>query len=86
MLKKLKSRKFWIAVVSAILLILCRGLGRPLPEDAILAVAGVVISYILGQSHVDAAEHHASGGGGGLDENYIAKKIEEVARKLNTGG
>lgn len=51
---KLKSRKFWMAVVVGLLTIANDGLGLGLPEEAIMTVAGVVIAYILGESFVDA--------------------------------
>lgn len=52
-MKKLKSRKFWMAVVTAMLVIANEGLGLNLPEEAIMTVAAVVIGYILGESYVD---------------------------------
>jgi len=52
---KLKSRKFWMAVVTALLIVLNDGLGLELPTEAIMTVAGVVIAYILGESAVDVA-------------------------------
>lgn len=51
---KLKSRKFWMAVIAAGLAIANDGLGLHLPTDSIMTVAGVAVAYILGQSHVDA--------------------------------
>lgn len=51
---KLKSRKFWMAVATAVLIIANEGLSLNIPKDAVLQVVGVVISYILGQSFVDA--------------------------------
>jgi len=51
---KLKSRKFWMAVVAGALVIVNQGLDLNLPEDAVNAVAGIVISYILGQAYVDS--------------------------------
>ena len=54
MSEKLKSRKFWIAVVSAILVVANDGLGLNLDRDTIMTLAGIVISYLLGQSYVDA--------------------------------
>ena len=50
---KLKSRKFWMAVVTALLIVFNDGLGLELPTEAIMTVAGVVIAYILGESGVD---------------------------------
>ncbi|MBC7340940.1 MAG: hypothetical protein H5U02_00540 [Clostridia bacterium] len=52
---KLKSRKFWMALVSAVLLVANEGLGLNLPEDVIVPFAALVISYILGEAIVDAA-------------------------------
>jgi uncharacterized membrane protein len=54
MSSKLKSRKFWMAVVTAILVVANEGLGLKLPTDAVMAVAGIAITYILGESYVDA--------------------------------
>jgi uncharacterized membrane protein len=51
---KLKSRKFWMAVVTGLLVILNDGLGLNLPSDAIKSVVEVVIAYIIGQGAVDA--------------------------------
>ena len=54
MIEKLKSRKFLLAVVSALLIIANDGLGLNLDKDTIMTLASIVISYILGQSFVDA--------------------------------
>ena len=54
-MSKLKSRKFWMAVVTGLLIVLNDGLGLELPTEAIMTVAGVVIAYILGESGVDIA-------------------------------
>ena len=53
-MNKLKSRKFWMAVVAAGIAIANKGLELNLPEESIMTVAGVVIAYILGESLVDA--------------------------------
>lgn len=54
-MSKFKSRKFWMAVAAALVAIANDGLGLNLPKDAILTVAAVVISYIIGEGAVDAA-------------------------------
>lgn len=54
MRNKLKSRKLWMAVVAAAIAIANDGLGLNLPKEAILSVAGVAISYIIGESYIDA--------------------------------
>lgn len=51
---KLKSRKFWMAVVTAGIVIANEGLGLNLPKEEIMTVAGVAIAYILGESYIDA--------------------------------
>jgi len=43
-----------MAVISALIIIANKGLGLDLPEEAILAIAGVVMAYIFGQGAVDA--------------------------------
>ncbi|WP_231956026.1 hypothetical protein [Aneurinibacillus soli] len=53
-MEKLKSRKFWMAIVTAGLVIANNRLGLNIPEESIMSIAGVVVAYILGQSHVDA--------------------------------
>lgn len=53
-MQKLKSRKFWMAVVAGLVVVANEGLDLNIPADTVQTVAGVVISYILGQSFVDA--------------------------------
>ena len=53
-MNKLKSRKFWMAVVAAGVAIANDGLGLDLPQEAIMTVAGVAIAYILGEAYVDS--------------------------------
>jgi hypothetical protein len=52
-MNKFKSRKFWLTVVTALLVIANDGLQLNLPSEAIMTVAGVVISYIVGESYID---------------------------------
>lgn len=52
--KKLKSRKLWMSIVSATLLIVNEGLGIMVDSNTIIGFAGIVSSYIWGQSIVDA--------------------------------
>lgn len=56
-MEKLKSRKFWVAVVSALLVVANDGMGWSLPSESIMTVAGIVISYLVGQSIVDAKKN-----------------------------
>ncbi|WCN36585.1 hypothetical protein [Aneurinibacillus uraniidurans] len=55
-MEKLKSRKLWMAVVTAGLVIANNGLGLNIPEESVMSIAGVVVAYILGQSYVDATK------------------------------
>ena len=54
MKNKMKSRKFWISVVGAVLLVLVDGLGLGIDREVILAAAGVIISFVLGESYIDS--------------------------------
>lgn len=51
---RLRSRKFWVAVGTAIGLVLVDGLGFELDKETIIAVVTIVAGYLLGQSFVDA--------------------------------
>lgn len=53
MLDKLKSRKFWVTVVTGLLVAANDQLGL-MPPDSLLTLVGLVAAYILGQSAVDA--------------------------------
>jgi len=52
-MSKFKSRKFWMAVVAAVVAIANEGLGLNIPGEAILAAAGIVTAYIFGEAYVD---------------------------------
>ena len=52
--RKFLSRKFLMALVGATLLITNEGLGLNLPRDETLAVAAVIISYIVIEGTADA--------------------------------
>jgi hypothetical protein len=54
--KKLLSRKFLLSVVSAVLIILNDGLDLGIDSDTVLAFAGLIATYILGESAVDIAK------------------------------
>lgn len=51
---KLNSRKFWMAVISAALVVANEGLGLGIDSDTVLAFAGIIMSYIFGQAYVDS--------------------------------
>lgn len=61
MKSKFTSRKFILAVVSAILIILNDGLELGIDSETVIAFAGLVATYIVGESAVDVARKPAGG-------------------------
>lgn len=53
-MNKMKSRKFWMAVVTGILIVLNDGLNIGIDQETVLAFAAIVVGYIFGESAVDA--------------------------------
>lgn len=51
--QKLRSRKFWLAILAAILPVVNQELGINLPSEVILGIFGVLLAYIFGESLVD---------------------------------
>lgn len=58
-MERLKSRKLWITVISAVLLVLKEGLDIDVDSEVVLGFAGIVISAILGFAHVDGKRTEA---------------------------
>jgi uncharacterized membrane protein len=57
MLEKLKSRKFWFALLGAILPIVAQILtGDVTWETALQLSSAIIVAYIFGQGYVDAQE------------------------------
>jgi len=53
---KLSSRKLWIALIAALLPVISQAMGGDIPlAEALQLSAGIAVSYIFGQSYVDAA-------------------------------
>ena len=50
----LLSRKFWIAIVTALTMILSDRLGLELDPETVVAIILPVVAYILGESIIDA--------------------------------
>lgn len=50
----LLSRKFWIAIVTALTMILADNFGLELDPEVIVAIILPVVAYILGESYIDA--------------------------------
>ncbi len=58
MWKKLNSRKFWMALISAGILLVNQGLGLDIPSDTVLGFAGIVMSYLVAQGLVDSKSNN----------------------------
>lgn len=52
-MSKFKSRKFILAIVGAILIILNEGLDMGINSETVLAFAGLLAVWISGESYVD---------------------------------
>ena len=52
-MERLKSRKFLMALATALLMVLNEGLDLGIPPDVYGWIVGVVIAWILGESYVD---------------------------------
>jgi uncharacterized membrane protein len=50
---KLKSRKFWMGVISAVLVLMNEALGWDIPAETVMSFASIVIAFILGEAYVD---------------------------------
>jgi uncharacterized membrane protein len=50
---KLKSRKLWVSVVAAVLVVIGDELGLPIEEETLIAFAAIVVTYVTGQAIVD---------------------------------
>ena len=50
----LLSRKFWIAIVTALTMILADTLGLELDPETVVAIILPVVAYILGESFIDS--------------------------------
>lgn len=53
MFEKFLSRKFIVTVLSSVFLSGSAALGLHIPTETILAVSGIIASYVLGASYVD---------------------------------
>lgn len=53
-MEKLRSRKLWMSIVSAMLVIANDGLGMSIPSETVIAFAGIVMTYVASQGYVDS--------------------------------
>ncbi len=57
--QKLTSRKFWVAVASAVFIILSEGLGFNVDPDLYWKLVALALGYIFGEAAVDIARAKA---------------------------
>jgi uncharacterized membrane protein len=62
--QKISSRKFWVAVAGAVLIIANEGFGLGIPEDAYWQIVALVLGYVFGEAAVDIARAKVVQGGG----------------------
>lgn len=53
--QKLMSRKFWVAVATAIFIVLSEGLGLNIDKDLYWKIVTLALGYIFGEAAVDIA-------------------------------
>lgn len=53
--QKLTSRKFWVAVATAVFIILSEGLGWNIDEDLYWKLVTIALGYIFGEAAIDIA-------------------------------
>jgi len=53
--QKLTSRKFWVAVATAIFIILSEGLGFDMDKDLYWKIVALALGYVFGEAAVDIA-------------------------------
>ena len=53
--QKLSSRKFWVAVASAVFIVLSEGLGLNIDQELYWKLVALALGYIFGEAAVDIA-------------------------------
>ncbi len=50
---KFKSRKFWAAMITGVLIVLNDGLGWNVPAETVTQFAAVVLGWVFAEAYVD---------------------------------
>ena len=53
--QKLTSRKFWVAVATAVFIVLTQGLGFDVDKDLYWKLVALALGYVFGEAAVDIA-------------------------------
>ena len=53
--QKLTSRKFWMAIAGALIVVFNEGLDLGIPEDTYWGLVALVLGYVFGEAVVDVA-------------------------------
>ena len=52
-MEKFKSRKLWMAMVTAVLIVLNEGLGWNVPTETVVSFVAVVLGWVFAEAYVD---------------------------------
>lgn len=85
LISSLHTRRFWLAVVSAVLLVLTQGMGLKIDTATVLAFAGMIISAIFGDAIAEAAHTHAAAAAAAQAADAI-KQMGRTAPDAARGG
>ena len=69
---KLKSRKLWVSIVSAILVVLNDGLGLNIDNETVMQFTILIVGYVFTQGIVDAVQ--------GNKEKTVENKVNAVLK------
>ena len=53
-MNKLKSRKFWMAILAVVLPVINEQFNLGLDNSTVIAAIGGLVAFIIGEAHVDA--------------------------------
>ena len=78
---RLKSRKFWFALLGALLPVLAQAFTGEIGWDkAVVSSLGLIASYIFGQAYQDGKKAEAEGQRAGARERALSEERREKAR------
>lgn len=81
-MEKLKSRKFWVAIISAVAVAFADQFGIALDGETVLGFVGIVSSYLVGQSIVDKQKVQAEVAAQVVNLNQYIQGLHAVLAKV----